>query len=144
MTSLFNPTVTRQPPARVAVAATSTPTPTRGPGGRGRGRGRGEEESHVGLRLARRRGDVWRTHSVERPACARRKFPGSWARTLERAVEGWELEREEWGARSLPESMAVLARLFLHQSPLCLWFCKSNVISILLRPCLDFFWILIL
>jgi len=77
----------------------------------------------VGLRLARRRGDVWRTHSVERPACARRKFPGSWARTLERAGKG----RREWGARSLPESMAVLARLFLHQSPFSFGFFLKHV-----------------
>ncbi|KAF8721858.1 hypothetical protein HU200_005684 [Digitaria exilis] len=36
------------------------------------------EEAHVGLRLASSRGGVSRTHSVERPACASRKFPGGW------------------------------------------------------------------
>ena len=63
-----------RPSARVAVAATSTP-PTREAGGSGRG----EEVAHVELRLASMPGGVWLTHSVERPACASRKFPGCWA-----------------------------------------------------------------
>jgi len=60
---------TARPRARVAVAATSTP-PTREAGGSGRG----EEVAHVELRLASMPGGVSRTHSVERPACASRKF----------------------------------------------------------------------
>ena len=73
-----------RPSARVAVAATSTP-PTREAGGSGRG---GGEVAHVELRLASMPGGVWRTHSVERPACcASRKFPGAW---------GWRWAAGDW------------------------------------------------
>nr|CAB3493961.1 unnamed protein product [Digitaria exilis] len=64
----------RPPPARPRRCRGDVNTPH----ARGRRGGEVAEEAHVGLRLASSRGGVSRTHSVERPACASRKFPGGW------------------------------------------------------------------